>query len=349
MDSARLPGLLYYSMMNKINQQPRSKNFLRTLVGSVLLGSGVVIVFLIWTFFQFQPIVQADKQTQRVVVAKGDSVSSVAAKLKQQQLIRNATVFKYYMQLKKLDRQLQAGSYELSPSMSLSEVARQLTLGTEDVWITLPEGWRREEIASYLASQDLEEFDAQEFLELTTGLEGTLYPDTYLVPREISASQLVSLLTDTFEKKITVALAPQFEQSVLDPQEVIVLASIVEREAKDLVDMRHVAGILLNRLEINMALQADATLQYIRGYDEAAQSWWSPPRVSDKTNPSLYNTYLYPGLPPAPIANPGYNAVLAVLTPIQSNNYFYIHTPSGEAVYAETIDQHNTNIDTYLR
>lgn len=127
------------------------------------------------------------------------------------------------------------------------------------------------------------------------------------------------------------------------------MASIVEREAKDLVDMRHVAGILLNRLEINMALQADATLQYIRGYDEAAQSWWSPPRVSDKTNPSLYNTYLYPGLPPAPIANPGYNAVLAVLTPIQSNNYFYIHTPSGEAVYAETIDQHNTNIDTYLR
>lgn len=335
--------------MNKVAVRPRSMKKLGILLVAFIVGIGMIITILAWVFLQFQPAAPSDQQTQRVVVAKGDSLSSVAAQLQQQQLIKNALVFRYYMQLEGLDRQLQAGSYELRASMSLAEIAQQLTLGTEDIWITLPEGWRREEIAAYLAIQDLAEYDEKEFLRLTTDLEGTLYPDTYLVPREITTAQLVVLLTSTFDKKISTALVAEFAESTLDPQEALVLASIVEREARNLEDMRQVAGILLNRLEIGMALQADATLQYIRGYDEVGQGWWSPPSVSYKTNPSPYNTYLYPGLPPAPIANPGYNAILAVLTPIESNNYYYIHKPSGEAVYAETIEQHNANIDAYLR
>ncbi len=335
--------------MNKVAVRPRSIKKIGILLTVFIVGIGMMIAMLAWVYLQFQPVALSDQQTQRVVVAKGDSLSSVAAQLQQQQLIKNALVFRYYMQLEGLDRQLQAGSYELRASMSLAEIAQQLTLGTEDIWITLPEGWRREEIAAYLATQDLVEYDEKEFLRLTTDLEGTLYPDTYLVPREITTAQLVVLLTSTFDKKISTALVAEFAESTLDPQEVLVLASIVEREARNLEDMRQVAGILLNRLEIGMALQADATLQYIRGYDEVGQGWWSPPSVSYKTNPSPYNTYLYPGLPPAPIANPGYNAILAVLTPIESNNYYYIHKPSGEAVYAETIEQHNANIDAYLR
>ena len=134
-----------------------------------------------------------------------------------------------------------------------------------------------------------------------------------------------------------------------DISEVVTLASIVEREGRSFEDMRHVAGILQNRIDLGMPLQADATLQYIVGKDKQTGKWWEQPSIEVKTSTSLYNTYKYPELPPSPICNPGLNAIKAVLDPVASDDLFYIHAPSGEAYYAETLEEHNANIDKYLR
>ncbi len=110
-----------------------------------------------------------------------------------------------------------------------------------------------------------------------------------------------------------------------------------------------VAGILWNRVELGMALQADATLQYVKGYDEVEGSWWTPPTVADKNLQSVYNTYRYPGLPPSPIANPGIVAIQAALNPTLTDYLYYLHDRTGEIHYARTLEEHNANVASYLR
>jgi UPF0755 protein len=302
----------------------------------------------LWVQQQLQPV-SADTTTQKFIVAKGQALGVTAEKLADQGLVKNARVFRYYSQFNKIDTKMQAGSYELKPSMSTQEIALALTEGTEDTWITLPEGWRREEIAAYLANQEeLTLFDEQEFLQLSKNSEGKLFPDTYLIPRESTAEFIYSLLTNTFERKVTEGLSEELAASSLTADEALVLASIVEREGKGFENMRHVAGVLLNRIDEGMALQADATLQYISGQDTAGK-WWSPPSIDVKNSTSPYNTYKYPGLPPQPIANPGLDAITAVLDPLETNDYYYIHAPSGESYFAKTLEEHNANVDKYLR
>lgn len=325
-----------------------NKKLLLTLTGGLVLVVVLLLAVAFWVWLQLQPVAAGSTEQQRFVVAKGQSLIATANSLHEQGLIKQPQVFRYYSQFEKLDTSMQAGSYELTPSMSTPEIARALTQGTEDVWITLPEGWRREEVATYLASQELESFDEEEFLALTANKEGYLFPDTYLVPREATAQQLFNLLTGTFDQKITIGLAEELAASELSEQQVVTLASIVEREGRGETDMRHVSGILLNRMDIGMALETDATLQYIGGAN-AQGEWWAPPSVALKQMASPYNTYLYPGLPPAPIANPGLSAIKAVLDPIESDDIFYIHDTIGVPHYAKTLEEHNANVNKYLR
>ena len=233
--------------------------------------------------------------------------------------------------------------------MTPQEIVEALTKGTADLWITIPEGWRREEIAESLAKQELEAFDKELFLELSAADEGKLFPDTYLVPRQADTRLLYSLLTNTFERKIILGLEDEIEASPHDFEQVLVMASILEREAQGYEDMRHVAGVLWKRLEIGMPLQADATLQYVKGYSPTQKSWWVPPTSEDKKLQSPFNTYLNPGLPPKPIANPGLEAVKAALNPVETDDLFYIHDRTGQIHFAETLDEHNANVQKYLR
>jgi len=286
---------------------------------------------------------------QRFTIPKGQSVTQIGERLHSEGLIQNPLIFKIIVKKDGLAGKIQAGSFEISPSMNTSEVAQALTKGTSDAWITIPEGWRREEIADSLEKQELEEFDKEEFLQLTKGIEGQIYPDTYLVPRLITTQALVDLFASTFEKKVLLGLADDFEESDYTPEEIMVMASIVEREARGYEQMQQVAGILWNRIDIGMALQADATLQYQNGFSETQQSWWVPPRASDKEKDSVFNTYQNPGLPPRPISNPGAEAIEATLNPIESDYIFYIHDNQGNIHFATTLDQHNANINKYLR
>jgi len=322
---------------------------LATLIISLSLT--VVLFFVLVAWYLLQPVNSSDNTSQRFVIAKGEAISSVGSKLTQANLLRHPLVFRLsvkYLQSTWLKdgKSIQAGSFELSPDMDVWQIANTLSQGSEDVWLTTLEGWRREEIA-LTASSKLTNFSTTEFIKLTQNSEGRLFPDSYLVPLEYSASQLVDLLESTFVTKVSKGLKPEITASGKSLDEILILASLVEREARGSGQMRTVAGILNNRLEIGMALQVDATLQYAKGANRQGE-WWAPPLSADKAINSLYNTYQNPGLPPAPICNPGLDAIKAVLNPEESDYIYYLHSPDGSIHFARTLEEHNRNIANYL-
>jgi UPF0755 protein len=228
--------------------------------------------------------------------------------------------------------------------LNVWQVAERLTLASSAenlAAVTLPEGFTIEEFAE-LASTSLVDFDKELFIELGKGKEGYFFPDTYYLPNDFTAEELVELLSETYVQK-TADLSEKIEAHSLTESEIIILASIIEREANTEESMRTVSGILQNRLEIGMALQADATMEYVLNRPLHQLE------AGDLEIDSPYNTYLYRGLPPTPIGNPGLMAINAVLNPIESDFFYYLTDEDGNFYYAETFDEHRDNIDKYLR
>jgi UPF0755 protein len=244
---------------------------------------------------------------------------------------------------------LQSGTFHLSKSMTPNELVAALSQGTDDIWVTIPEGWRQEQIANYFSTLEFPAFNQEDFLALSIDDEGKLFPDTYLFAKESTAQTIYQTLINTFQQKVIIGLEDELNDAKRPFDQILVMASIVQREAKGYEQMRHVAGILWNRFEIKMALQADATLQYAKGYDQQTNAWWSVPSAKDKTLNSVFNTYTNPGLPPKPISNPGLDAIKATLDPLETKDMFYLHDPNGGIHYAQTLEEHSANVQQYLR
>jgi len=305
-------------------------------------GSGA---FLWWK----DGISSVDPQnTQPVVfvIDKGEGIRSVATRLGQNNLIKSPTSFYILVKLMGIERAIQAGDFRLAKSMDSETIARELTHGIVDVWVTTLEGWRLEEVAGKLAKElDIPE---QEFLKYAQ--EGYMFPDTYLIPKDATAAAIAKLFMDTLNKKVTEEIRADIEKSGLTFKEVIILASIVEREGKTDADRPLIAGILIKRLKAGWPLQADATLQYALGYQPAEKSWWKKTLYNeDKEVKSPYNTYKNTGLPPGPISNPGLAAIRAVIYPVESGYWFYLHDQEGIVHFAKTEEEHNANIASFLR
>lgn len=307
-----------------------------------------------WWRWAIQPVSNLKPAPPKIfVIQKGESLASVANRLEKEGLIKSSLAFKVLVLTEGLAGNVQAGDFRLRPSLSLQEIAYVLTHGTLDVWLTFPEGWRREEFARRLAS-NLEAFDYQEFLSLTDNLEGYLFPDTYLIPKEASPSAVIKIFNRNFEKKFSSELERQVKGEGLTKKQVLILASIVEREAKYNEDRPIVAGILLKRWRKGWPLQADATLQYALAtttcnLQPETCNWWPKVSRDAKQIDSPYNTYKYKGLPPTPICNPGLALIKAVINPKDSPYWFYLSEPSGTVHYAKTAEEHNENIEKYLK
>ncbi len=325
------------------------KTVLKFFTGLFIL----LVVIGVASFFYFstltQPVNPENLSKISFEIPKGQSVSAIGQRLETAGIIRSGFLFRVRVWQKDLGQRIQAGTFLLSPSMSMDQVMHELTTGTNDMWVTIPEGWRREEIADMLASQEFDAFKKDEFLTLTKNDEGYLFPDTYLIPRAATTESIRNMLKDNFEKKVTTVLAKDIAESGHSLSDVITLASLVQREARQPETMKMVAGILWNRVNIGMALNVDATLQYIHGYDRVEKSWWSDPTADLKESTSHYNTYKYPGLPPGPIGNPGLNAITAALHPRDTNYMFYVTDRLGTMHYAQTLEEHNRFVQQYLR
>jgi UPF0755 protein len=309
------------------------------LFGS-LFSIAIVGGFLAYVFV-FLPTTPQNQPTM-LTVENGDSVRAIGIKAKKAGLVRSETVL--YALLTKLydPTQIYAGTYIFETPLSAVAVAEKLAHGdivTQTTVFTIPEGSNRKFIAA-LGAELLEGFSETEFLELSKGYEGKLFPETYFIPPAFSPSALLALLSETHEKELTDL---DFSKSSLSKDEVITLASIVEREANDEESMKYVAGILQNRLSIGMALQVDASMEYV--LDKPLKEL----TPADLKIDTPYNTYLYTGLPPTPIGNPGIKAIEAVLTPTLSEYMYYITGNDGNFYYAKTYNEHLRNIERQLK
>lgn len=294
------------------------------------------------------PVNKKSTTSKIFVIRRGESISSIVKRLHNEELIRNRIVF--YILIKKLGiaSNIQAGDFRLSPAMSASEIAKNLTKGTLDVWITIIEGLRKEEIAQIVAK----EFSIPEIEFIKLAQEGYLFPDTYLIPREATAGAIIDIMKQNFYNKYTSILRSQAQKRGLSDKEVIILASIVEKEVKTDGDRAQVASIILKRWKANWPLQIDATVQYALGYQPTTKTWWKKNlTVSDLKIDSPYNTYLHLGIPPEPISNPGLSSLKAVAeADVNTPYWFYISSKDGSKIYyATTIEEHQENIGKYLR
>lgn len=308
----------------------------------------IAVAAFITGFFWWQRGLSAvnknDKSQTVVVIKKGEGIREIANDLQSKHLINDPIVFFLRVKQLGLDGKIQAGDHRISPSMSATEIAQSLTKGSIDVWVTIPEGLRAEEIATILQN-NIPTYQ-EDWPEILSQHEGYLFPDTYLVPRNTTVNQIVNLLRNNFDQKY----ASLGNASIgLSQKEIITIASLIEREAKHDQDRPLVASVILNRLDIGMKLDIDATLQYMLGYQPQEKRWWKRSVTNqDKSINSPYNTYRNAGLPPTPISNPGLASMQAVVNPAQTNYLYYVSDAQGFNHYAETFKQHEANIAKYL-
>lgn len=304
--------------------------------------------------FLLSPVSKSkDAKPVILVIKQGEPFQDVAQSLQNQGLIKNVFAFRLLVAQMGISKSMQAGDFKLTPSMTSKEIAQELTHGAIDVWVTLPEGLRIEEQAEIIAAklqfgQDSNyHFDKKEFVKIAS--EGYMFPDTYLIPKDTTTQEVTSKLKQTFVEKVSTDILNKGADNNLTPKEVIILASIIERESKGDREKATIAGILLNRIKIGMALQVDSTVQYAKGYSSAGSTWW--PQVSTDDYHSVkspYNTYLAPGLPPGPIANPGLESIKAAAFPQETPYLYYLHDSKGVIHYAKTAQEHNQNIQNFL-
>ncbi len=333
------------------------KRFLFPLIFLIVLITGVSFGYVWWN--NNTKAVSASSEKVRFVIPKGYSASQIANKLYDVKLIRSPLAFKFYVQMKGETRQLKPGEFNLSKNMSLTEIVEKLLKGPDEIWVTIPEGLRREEVVIKIIKQ-LEVVNSansfySEFMQATKAKEGYLFPDTYLFPKDVSAQRVVDVMEATFDTKYKALIEEDNDSGFTRTKdEIVKMASIIEREAITNEERPIIAGILWKRLDTSgWLIQADATIQYAIADEQCENGnmncdWWPILTKEDLENESLYNSYKYKNLPPTPISNPGESSLRAAMYPAESNWWFYIHDPGGIIHYGETIEEHNINIRKYL-
>jgi len=303
---------------------------------------GLTITF--WWFEGNKSVDPNNKEQKIFVIEKGAGVREIGKDLKEQGLIKDPVVFFLLIKKENKDTRIQAGDYRLSPSMNLPTIIDNLTHGTLDIWITVKEGLRANEIAQIL-KENFESYE-DEWVKKLNSQEGYLFPDTYLIPKDAGIELIISIFNKNFHNKIS-SIGLDKDSSNL--KRIVIIASIIEREARFPEEKDLVSSVIYNRLDIGMPLQVDASVQYALPYDSREKSWWKKHlTVQDLKINSSYNTYTNIGLPPTPIANPGVVSLKSAASPATSNYLYYVSDRSGHLHFAKTLEEHNINIDKYI-
>ena len=280
---------------------------------------------------------------QIFIVEKGDGLKLISANLEKDGIIRNSTWFTAYVFYKGLAGNLQAGEYSLNPSLNIIQITNKISKGNvipREVKIIIPEGFTLKQIDARLAEADL--IEAGE-LSIQSHLEGYLFPDTYEFDKKMNLDEIINIMQENFNQKLDDSLRNEIERQKKTIEEIIIMASIIEREVPLYEDSRIVSGVFWNRLRDNYPLQSCATIAYALGKDKWIYS------VEDTKIDSPYNTYENVGLPPGPICNPGILAIKAAIYPEYTDYYFFLSKPDGETVFSRTFEEHQENMAKYLK
>ena len=293
----------------------------------IILLSAIGIVWYI--YYNISVPVGSSSQNKSFEIVEGQGSVEISDNLREKGFIRNSWFFLAYVKYKNIT--LLPGIYYLRENMSLMQLVYPISKGNvQEHKITIPEGWRITQIDDYLTKNKI--LKAGELNTAAQGKEGYLFPDTYRVSIDSKASDIIKLMQDDFSQR-TASLNPTKDQ--------LIVASIVEREAKKDEDRAKIATVYYNRLKINMLLQADPTIQYAKGN-------WEELKLSDlKSIISPYNTYLNKGLPPTPICNPGLKSIEAAVIPDTSTYYYFFNLKDGSAIFSKTADEHAANLQKY--
>lgn len=330
----------------------RRGNRIKLLIFLIIIVVGAPLILNVY-YNQLLTPVTTQISYKRFVITPGQPFTQIANNLAKEKLIKSALAFRLLAAQLGIINKIQAGDFSLPTNLSSQELARLLTHGALDIWITFPEGQRLEQQAQIiddkLNTSDNDQYRFNKNQYIAQAEEGFMFPDTYLIPKEASAGAIVQKLRNTFDNKVSKSLLLEGIKNNLTQNEVITLASIIERESRSNEERPIIAGILLNRLKEEMPLQVDATVQYAKGYDAANASWWPQVTVDNYKNvDSSYNTYLHVGLPPGPISNPGLESIRAAAEPANTPYLYYLHDTNGKVHYAKTGEEHQQNIQKYL-
>ena len=298
-----------------------------------------------------------------ITVKEGQSAKSIGNELEAAHVVRSSELFEVLVGLTGVQDALQAGDYEFDPGLPAMEVVRRIANGeTASRDVLIPEGARAEEVgealekAGIVKKQDflnalVKSRHEQPFLAESTSpsLEGYLFPARYTFSRETTPDQAVDRLLQGFQDNV--ADKVQLEGQGLTLDQVVTLASIVEREAATISERPRIASVYLNRLRLGIALQADPTVQYALGNDPASVArygyWKKELTLDDLKADSPYNTYVNAGLPPGPISNPSLDTIEAVIRPEQTNYLYFVAKGDGTHAFAETLEEHLQNVEKY--
>ncbi len=298
-------------------------------------------------------------------IEPGESLNAIANRLQSEKLIKDPDLFKRYLQYNGLDASIEAGDFELKQTMNIQQIAKTLQEGRiAELNVRIPQGKRLEEIADIVTSQvpisrteflqlaqDAGQWKSEfEFLnDLPEGatLEGYLFPDTYSLPRDkVTARDVILTALRNFDKQVTPQLRADLQAQDRTLFDTIRLASIVEREAGVEQERPTIAGVYFNRLNDDMPLDADPTIQYALGNTRDPNTWW--PQITQEDYQGVqspYNTYINLGLPPGPIANPALASIQAAISPEKHNYYFFRTSCNNDGThrFAKTLEEQIAN------
>lgn len=337
------------------------------VLGAIVL---ILIVFPILAYSYYNLAINRPSQSFKETtfsIEDGESVSSIATRLNKAGLVNSEFLFKFYLIQNKLQSKIQAGVYKIPSGTSVKELANIFQFGKNDIKITFLEGWRVEEYARVAASL-LRKVDYEEFIKLAHTKEGYLFPDTYYFNVDASEKDVVATLTSTFDAKTQqLFLSNEFKKTGLTKEQVMIIASIVEREVNKAEDRPLVAGILIKRFLNKELIGADATVQYAIAEkkfcntqenasecpdkDQIKQIDWWPSNITieDLATDSPYNTRKNLGLPPMPISSPSVSAIESVINFTPTTYNYYLNDANGNTHFANTLEEHNQNIVEYLK
>lgn len=298
--------------------------------------------------------VKDNGKDQIFTVKEGMALKEISSALEQRGLIRNQLVFMAWARLKGYSRKIKAGEYNLNPSMTSIRIMEVLTRGVILTYtVTIPEGYSIKQIADVFFEKGLasnEEFKAYALksdspkkhgIESPT-LEGYLYPDTYIFARGLSVSSIIDVMVERF-KEIVTPLDDEITRSGMSLNELVTLASIIEKETGKAEERPLIASVFLNRLRKKMRLESDPTVIY------GMKDFSGNIKKKDLSTPTPYNTYLIRGLPPGPIASPGRDSLMAVLNPDNTDFLYFVSKNDGSHYFSKTFEEHNRAVYKYQK